>query len=245
MCELYAFSGRRPESLTKDLRTFFSHSDTNPHGWGYAAYTEGETLYEREPVPSAESEKLKGILAEMEATDFKTRLMLAHIREASIGSLSEENNHPFTALDHFGKRWFFVHNGTIVDGPELEEFRDKQTGKTDSERLFLYFLSLYEGGLDPIRAAETVANRLAEKNTLNFMATDGEILLVHANRTGRLHWRDYGEGIEISTFPLTDEEGWEEVPLSRVYCIREDYIVYKGQSHGFVKDSVQLPANAH
>ena len=34
MCELFGFSGRKPESLNGQLREFFSHSEDNPHGFG-------------------------------------------------------------------------------------------------------------------------------------------------------------------------------------------------------------------
>ena len=62
----------------------------------------------------------------------------AYIRSATIGEVSDNNAHPFTGIDKFGRQWVLCHNGTLFDAPELDKYHYIQEGSTDSERLFLY-----------------------------------------------------------------------------------------------------------
>lgn len=66
--------------------------------------------------------------------------MLAHIRLATVGAKKYNNCHSYTGLDASGRQWMLIHNGTIYSGVELAKYLSKQSGDTDSERVFLYML---------------------------------------------------------------------------------------------------------
>lgn len=57
--------------------------------------------------------------------DSQVRLMMGHVRDATVGKITVENAHPFRVGTLIG-----AHNGTLWDN----EFRDKK--KTDSEMMF-------------------------------------------------------------------------------------------------------------
>ena len=74
-----------------------------------------------------------------------SRIVIGHVRDASVGSVRAENCHPFT----FGP-WIFCHNGTIEGFDRLRRSFERETlpelaavrrGDTDSEHLFLWILS--------------------------------------------------------------------------------------------------------
>jgi glutamine amidotransferase len=83
------------------------------------------------------------------------RIALAHVRDASVGSVRIENCHPFV----YGP-WLFCHNGTIEGFDRLRPTFLRETlpelsasfrGDTDSEHLFRWLLSnaVREGLLSP------------------------------------------------------------------------------------------------
>jgi glutamine amidotransferase len=119
--------------------------DTHLDGWGI-------TWYADDPLASARPQVLRSVLAAPSDPRFAAtaeaavaRIALAHARDGSVGSIREENCHPFV----FG-RWSFCHNGTIEDFEKLKPAFDRETlpelrgtrrGDTDSEHLFLWLLS--------------------------------------------------------------------------------------------------------
>ena len=135
MCEMLGLSAKRRLSANGILRTFFSHAEQHPHGWGLARFRNDITpLIEKEPVKATESETLRHILDE--TIDDPT--ILAHIRFATVGTMEYANCHPFTATDNRGRIWTLVHNGTMFNGAELNEYVGIQYGDTDSERVLLH-----------------------------------------------------------------------------------------------------------
>ena len=78
----------------------------------------------------------------------RSRVVIAHVRDASVGPVTEANTHPFVH-----DQWIFAHNGTVARfkdvarvRAELEaeidpELRRALRGETDSERCFLIFLT--------------------------------------------------------------------------------------------------------
>jgi predicted glutamine amidotransferase len=128
-----------------DLRGF-----ENADGWGIAAYgssahagaahDSSEWVIERRPHPAHDDRWFQAAAARTQATT-----VLAHVRHATVGTVTLENTHPF---DHAG--WTFVHNGTVpyfADiRPELlaamaPGHRAAIRGSTDSEHLFHLILS--------------------------------------------------------------------------------------------------------
>lgn len=138
------------------------------------------------------------------------RVLLAHVRQKTVGPLAIENTHPF----HHGE-WVFAHNGTVKDVAFLDAHtsrarRAECEGTTDSERLFAYFLTALDeaGPTDTTvaRAARTAVAR-PDFGTLNFLLSDGHVLYV--GRFGRpLHM--------LERVPVTVDE---EYPLSHRSCV--------------------------
>ncbi len=231
MCELFGFSGKNNTNLTNSLKSFFSHSNMHPHGWGMM-YSGGIV---REPVKASESKLLPLILKSMEPQ----KNMLAHIRYATVGSVKEENCHPFEGSDISGREWTMIHNGTIYSVKGTYKYYKTQSGDTDSERLFLSFLDkmndcLSSGSLSERARFNTVAAFIADnapRNKLNLMLFDGELLYVHKNLKNTLSFRYLDDGILISTQPLDNNTLWMPFPMAQVIAFKNGREVYRGDRH--------------
>ena len=134
MCEIFGVSSLNDFTANDYLRTFYSHSDFHPHGWGLACISRNGALVEKESVRASESHYLRERLSQ----PISSKILLAHIRYATIGNVEYKNCHPFTGKDSTGRRWTLIHNGTIFDFAPLNPYVRKQKGDTDSERIFLY-----------------------------------------------------------------------------------------------------------
>ena len=231
MCELFGFSGRTPTDITAVLRTFFSHSITNPHGWGLI-YNNGTLI--REPVSANKSTLLPHILTNMP----RQKITIAHIRYATSGSVTEKNCHPFCFTDISGRRWSFMHNGIIFSEDNIDVYKVRQSGSTDSERLFLAFMDNYNAYIygKPISEKERFdfVNRFiirhSPNNKLNLIIFDGEILYVHKNLENTLNFRTSENGILFSTVPLDDEK-WTPFPTAQVIAYKNGKKIYAGEHH--------------
>ena len=189
--------------------------------------------------------------------------MIGHVRQASVGSLSIANTHPFT----FG-RWIFVHNGTVTGFDQLSAGLVAETdpdlqrqigGTTDSEQVFFWLLSRMrragqaaEGPCTDlgVAAAEMAAGiRLlearsaatspAEPTRLNFLLSDGVILLASRWKHS-LYWTNQhgpfrAAGANDSASPLArgvavasesiGELPWAEVADGHVLSVDADFVV--------------------
>src|SRR5690606_16208871 len=123
-------------------------------------------------------------------------LLVAHVRQKTVGSTRLENTHPFER-----DGWIFAHNGTItgVDAVRAGASRARLaevTGDTDSEVLFAHLLTrLDEAGLtrldgeDAREAATRIVDRAARElrdagvGAFNFLLSDGRTCFAH--RFGR------------------------------------------------------------
>ncbi|SDA19192.1 glutamine amidotransferase [Ruminococcus sp. YE71] len=233
MCELLGFSGAAPTDLRQYAEVFFSHSETNPHGWGIM-YEDGSRHIVKEPVKASDSELLPEVLEEL--TPQKN--MLAHIRYATIGSIKTENCHPFTAADISGRTWTMIHNGTIYSGERTYKYLREQRGDTDSERLFLAFIDmmnekLASGKLSERERFAAVNGFITEnspRNKLNLMIFDGDLMYIHKNLKNTLSYKKLENGLLFSTTPL-DGDGWIPFPIAQVTAFRNGKAVYRGTVH--------------
>lgn len=213
-------------SAENALRT---QSHLHPHGWGIAWYGARGPRVRR------------GVMAAHADLDFvragkraRSRIVLAHVRDASVGRVALENTHPFVE-----GRWVFAHNGTVARYKRSRAVREallaalsparreRLRGQTDSERCFQIFLSRLDvrGGrgqatLAEVRTAlaETVAlvcaiaDRGEFRSTLNFLVSDGRLLC--ACRHGKpLHVAAAaGDGhlFAVASEPI-GRSGWEAV----------------------------------
>ena len=234
MCELFGFSGKNERNLIPYLLEFYSHGGDNPHGWGLAVRDRSEGFrIEKEAVRSDHSRLLPHVIKDLRPTG----LLLAHIRNATVGGMHVSNCHPFCAADASGRQWALMHNGTIFRSDRLGKYQKQQQGTTDSERILLYLIDRLnqEAALcpDARRAVvEEVVRELSSGNKLNLILSDGECLYVHINTRGNLYCKDDGENILFTTRPL-DGETWTRVEINRLLVCRDGAMVYAGPDHGY------------
>ncbi len=250
MCEMLGLSARRRRKANATLREFFAHAERHPHGWGLARFpdTVGSRvprdraapiapLIDKEPRKATASEHLRHLLDE--PIDDPT--ILAHIRFATVGTMEYANCHPFSATDNSGRVWTLVHNGTIFNGAELNDYIGIQYGDTDSERVLLHLIDRIDReqirlgrSLDEEERFGTLAAVIAELskgNKLNLLIYDGEVLYAHCNFRGTLHVRREADAVTFSTRPLSGE-GWEEAPFTSLIAVKDGEIIRTSPPHG-------------
>jgi len=233
MCELLGFTSAKNTDISDYLRTFYSHSVKNPHGWGLM-YENGEREILKEAVCASESSYLNDVIDSMP----EQKNALAHIRFATVGSIQEENCHPFTGTDISGREWTLIHNGTIFNSRYDFRYCSEQKGDTDSERLFLSMMDTINSRLEksiPTERArfELINDFIAEKaprNKLNLMIFDGDLLYVHKNLKNTLSFKRLENGMVFSTSPL-DNGLWVPFPMAQVIAYKNGREVYRGERH--------------
>jgi glutamine amidotransferase len=235
MCRLFGQHARpgfdlcAPLCSAENALRFQSHK--HPHGWGIGWYVDGHPVIRRGLLPAHADESFVHA-----ATAARSRVVVAHVRDASIGAVTAENTHPF---QH--GRWLLAHNGTVARFKKVQAVRDailaeidadlraELRGETDSERCFYLFLTLLRAqatlehpSLGQVRRAlagtTEAVTRIADPHaesptTLNLVVSDGRLLA--ATRRGKpLHLAsDAGPN---HTFVVASERigaaPWAEVP---------------------------------
>ncbi len=174
----------------------------HPHGWGLAAFSKGRPiLYVRETFP---------LWRRSFYARFRADSVLVHARAASVGEVSFENTHPFSAVVG-GRVWFFAHNGSVKgmeDGGAL--------GKTDSEAMML---KLVREGIDPPRLVERV-REIRERfweglSSMTFLLVSGDEIYALKGAKERpdyfnLYVKRDKEIVVLASEPL-DDGSWEEM----------------------------------
>lgn len=237
MCELFGYFGAIERNIAGDLREFFSHSVHHPEGWGLATGECAHLNVEKEPVRAIDSSYLKSKLE----GNVTASVAIAHIRLATAGLTSYDNCHPFSAFDASGRQWTFAHNGTILAFDELECFRTEQRGTTDSERVFLYFLSKINEATAAAGRALNAEERFrtidrlmsdlcANNNKVNILIYDGEQFYAHCNFANSLHVRRDADGVFFSTKALS-QGTWTQLPLNTLIAFAPNGLVRFGRKH--------------
>lgn len=206
MCRLYGLKATEPTkvecSLVHAQNALMAQSRedtaglTHGHGWGVATYADGMPSVERQTWAAYHGEHFRKTAARV-----YSRVVIAHVRHATVGPPGLENTHPFSH-----GRWVFAHNGTVshfdrMREPMLEAMdflnRSEIRGSTDSEHIFRYLLSLWER--DPARPLLDILRLGLEQIvawsreidpdapiSLNVLWSDGEHLA--GSRLGRTLW---------------------------------------------------------
>jgi glutamine amidotransferase len=190
--------------LTEAPRCLATLSREHPDGWGIAIH-DADGAASRSPAKVVDDiwHLHKGIERAEEDRRFhevaarsQGRVLVAHIRQKTVGPTRLENTHPFVR-----DGWVFAHNGTVQNTCILhtgcsKARLDEIQGDTDSELLFAYLLTqLDERGLlrlqgEAERASAmallegvTTELRAAAIGAFNFLLSDGVTSFAH--RTGR------------------------------------------------------------
>ena len=233
MCELLGFTASEKTDISSYLRAFYARSVQHPHGWGMM-YEDGVRVILREAVSAKESTFLADFIDAMQPQ----KILLGHIRFATVGTVREENCHPFGGLDDSGREWTMIHNGTIFHGDHNHRYAAAQQGDTDSERFFLALLDAVNrqlaGGIPTARERfEAVSRFIAEhspRNKLNLILYDGDLLYVHKNLKNTLYFKRLEHGILFATKPL-DSGIWVPFPMTQVIAYRNGQEMFRGERH--------------
>lgn len=236
MCEIFGLSSLSDFEANEYLKVFFSHSSHHPHGWGLACIGRNSALVEKESVSASKSNYLKERLSQ----PVESRIMLAHIRYATIGNVEYKNCHPFTGKDNTGRRWTLIHNGTIFDYAPLNSYVRTQMGDTDSERIFLYFLDKLNGEQvkkgsrllfeERFALFDSIICDMAKDNKLNLLFSDGKYLYAHTNCKGTLYYLTKNNSAMLATVPLSDE-AWQPLPFTRLTAFYNGKLFRTGTNH--------------
>ena len=235
---MLGMSAKRKRRANGLLGEFYSHAEAHPHGWGLARFpADAVPAVEKEAVKATESEHLKRILAE----PVEERVLLAHIRLATVGHIEYANCHPFTAADNRGRIWTLMHNGTIFNGTALNDYMGIQYGDTDSERVLLHLVDRIDHAQNHRRRALDADERfdvllsaiagLAKGNKLNLLVFDGEVLYAHCNFRDTLYVCREEDAVTFSTRPLSAGR-WEPVPFTSLVAAKDGEIVRSSPPHG-------------
>jgi glutamine amidotransferase len=234
---LFGFSGTHPIDLAPQLKTFYSHSDRHPHGWGLAYRDQGTLRIQKEAVRALDSVSLQKQLQGPIESD----MALGHIRLATVGHMAWRNCHPYQARDLSGRKWTLIHNGTIFSFPPMDPFYSRTDSDTDSACLLTYILSELNGAFRaqsaPLTAAQRFAlldrivTQLAPGNKVNLMLYDGELFYVHTNYRNSLYQFAAEGGMLFSTRPL-DYRDWQPVPFTQLLAYQDGRLAFTGTCHG-------------
>jgi glutamine amidotransferase len=235
MCRLFGqhahpeFDPCAPLCSAENALRFQSHA--HRHGWGIGWYERGAPVVRRGLLPAHADESF--VRAARAAC---SEVVIAHVRDASVGPVAAENTHPF----HHA-RWLFAHNGTVaryrrsrrvreaILGEIDLDLRGALRGVTDSERCFFLFLTRLRGRgsldgatVEEVRraladATETI-RRIADPgtrkpSTLNFVVSDGRVLA--ATRRGKTLHAAAHAGPQHAFVVASERIGgaaWVEVP---------------------------------
>jgi glutamine amidotransferase len=218
MCRLYGFLATEPTRLECSLVTaqnaLQNQSDRdsrgvrNADGWGIAHWVGDDREVIKSTMPAFADDQFAEV-----ASGIWSEAAIAHVRAATVGSISTDNTHPFT----FGT-WAFAHNGTIPAFDHVATRLDvgpygPPDGDTDSELTFPWILNrMGEYGLEPGLTADglgpivelladsvlelvdlSLRSGATEQPKLNFILSDGRHLA--ASRWGNSLYWTYRKGI--------------------------------------------------
>jgi glutamine amidotransferase len=193
---------------SREDQTGVSHT----HGWGVATYTDGVPQVDRQAWAAYHGEHFRRTAARV-----FSHTVIAHVRRASVGSVSVDNTHPFVHGN-----WVFAHNGTLRAFDAMrewmldamtEEHRIAVRGATDSEHVFHFVMSLgakrpsltpfavLRMGLQQVIAQSRKTDASAAIG-LNVLLSNGDELV--GSRWGRTLWfveRHQIQDCEICGFP--------------------------------------------
>ncbi|MDI1431124.1 class II glutamine amidotransferase [Polyangium sorediatum] len=230
MCRLFGVVSRHvephPEPLATAPKSLAALSPEHPHGWGIAAH-DGKTWAIHKSPTCAHADPT----FHTTASNARGRIVLAHVRKATVGKTGLTNTHPFRR-----DAWVFAHNGTISDVAWLERRtsqsrRREITGDTDSERLFALLMTAlddvgatYGSRRAPGGAVHRAIARVIEAATdrprfgaVNFLLSDGDVLYAH--RFGRSLYVSSEAGVVRIASEAPHEGAWQEVPERSLLCI--------------------------
>jgi predicted glutamine amidotransferase len=227
MCRLFGAAANDPVDVSFELlrsdNSVLRWSEEHDSGWGSAYYMNHEPQVNRFAHAAHADDCFD------EITSGRARLIMVHVRRATIGGLKLENTHPFVR-----DRYSYCHNGTILKASRLEQFADRPpVGDTDSERFFNMLMTGFDA-CDVVGSLRRAVERTCDMcrfSALNFLFCDGARLYAYRFGVYRLFWglrapdfdadaethlrvhleRPHGEQVVlVASEMLTENEPWIE-----------------------------------
>jgi predicted glutamine amidotransferase len=229
MCRLLGVVSRsieaHPTALAEAPKSLAELSAAHPHGWGIAVHDGRQWSLERRPTCALADARFYEI-----ARRARGRMLVAHVRKATVGRTVLANTHPFRR-----DGWVFAHNGTISDLDWLARrtssarLREVE-GDTDSERFFAFLMTALDnaGATKGSRASPEAASLALAKavrsaterpklGAANFLLSDGQVMFAH--RFGRSLFISKDAGVARVASEAGHEGVWQEVPDRTLFRI--------------------------
>ncbi|WOP15779.1 class II glutamine amidotransferase [Ottowia sp. SB7-C50] len=236
MCQLLGMNCNTPTDVTFSFAGFAQRGGRTDHhadGWGIAFFEGRGVRLFVDPGAAAESPVAELI----RRYPIKSRLVISHIRKATVGQVMLQNCHPFVR-ELWGRYWVFAHNGDLKDYAPRLHSHFRPVGDTDSEQAFCWLmqeLAKAHASVPPVaeltRTLRELVPRVAAHGTFNFLLSNGEALWAHASTklcyivrqhpfaTARLADEDLSVNFAehttpddrvavVATTPLTRDEQW-------------------------------------
>jgi len=231
MCRLFGALSTQieahPLALTETPKSLAVLSPDHPHGWGIAVHDGRSWSLHKSPTCAGSDARYHEL-----AKVARGRVLIAHVRKATVGRTNVANTHPFRR-----DGWIFAHNGTLGEldwiSRRTSSLRSREIeGDTDSERFFAFLMTALDDAgatLGSRRAPHGAAAAAISRSVMsarqrpklgsaNFLLSDGDVLYAH--RFGRTLFTS----ANATSFRLASEAGhegaWSEVPEGALLCIR-------------------------
>jgi len=221
-----------------------------PVGWGIGFYQDGEPLVRKCPLEDPPRTSLLDVVSEITSD-----VLVGHVREPTVGSLSSENTHPFRF-----RHWLFAHGGTIACFSDIKEqmgeampdfLKRSLGGETDSECFFHLVLAfLHDAGQLAHPRPEAMADALGKAlimvdeleraagcerpSPLNVVMTNGySMLALHRSPVGLSYLTYEAPGraevrpraVIVACEHARVGWSWIDLPPSSILLVRRDLAV--------------------
>ena len=185
MCQLLGMNCNTPTDVTFSFAGFAQRGGRTDHhadGWGIAFFEGRGVRLFVDPGAAAESPVAELI----RRYPIKSRLVISHIRKATVGQVMLQNCHPFVR-ELWGRYWVFAHNGDLKDYAPRLHGHFRPVGSTASEQAFCWLmqeLAKSHARVPPVdeltRTLRELMPQVARHGTFNMLLSNGEALWAHA-----------------------------------------------------------------
>ena len=192
-CDLMGFSFNKKIDAHDLLAQFRELSKRNRDGWGVGFYTDASSTVVKEPIPVGTSSLAETLVGKHLV---KTKLLMLHLRAASIGEPSYRNTHPWVReLD--GTEYTLAHVGGADKRlwKEVELGRFKPIGENCAEYMFCHIVGEIETrGIttwdrEAFEWYHRVLKAVNEVQTTSHLLSDGTYLFAYSSSRGT--WLSY------------------------------------------------------
>ncbi len=169
--------------------------------------------------------------------DIKSKIIIIHLRHASVGKESWKNAHPFTY-----NNYVFAHNGGVARKKVInyltEKFKKQIKTDDNSEVYFLLIMQFFQETKDIIEAIKKALNivKKYKYRGLNFLMSDGENLYAFRDVNPRhkdlydyycLNYLLKNKQVIVSSDPLTKDDSWVPVNLGELLIVDKNMSIKK------------------